>query len=216
MRPKYINWEFRSDTDAIAQAQTLADAGYMTLNGIVATAPFGGTPHLITLTTATSDHSGVTFTVVGEGKHGEALTEDIAGPNNNTVKGSTEFYKITSVYADGAVATNGVSVGMEGSGVVINIPLDPLYPAWTFGFYPYAQTVTYTLKYTQMDIFRRDDFAWSEVDWTAADATQTDATGDTVKKYDVPMSACQITIGSVTANQVNKIDISIFPERDMP
>ena len=56
--------------------------------------------------TSTGNISGVTFTVTGTDASGSTITEDITGPNNNTVTGSTKFLTVTQIAADGAVATN--------------------------------------------------------------------------------------------------------------
>jgi hypothetical protein len=108
-----------ASTTKIAAAQTLGGAGNMTLTG---SAVNDGSNMASTVTlTSTGNISGVTFTVTGTDASGSAATEDITGPNNNTVTGSTAFLTVTQIAADGAVATNtsaGFTATTTGQGIV--------------------------------------------------------------------------------------------------
>jgi hypothetical protein len=75
-----------ADTAAIAALQTLGGAGNMTLTGS-------------SVNDGSNMDTTVTLTSTG-------ITEDITGPNNNTVTGSTKFLTVTQIAADAAVATN--------------------------------------------------------------------------------------------------------------
>jgi len=93
-----------ASTTAIAALQTLGGAGNMTLTG---TSVSDGSNMDTTVTlTSTGNISGVTFTVTGTDASGAAQTEDITGPNNNTVTGSKKFLTVTQIAADAAVGTN--------------------------------------------------------------------------------------------------------------
>jgi hypothetical protein len=108
-----------ANTTKIAAAQTLGGAGNMTLTG---SSVNDGSNMASTVTlTSTGNISGVTFTVTGTDASGSAATEDITGPNNNTVTGSTAFLTVTQIAADGAVATNtsaGFTATTTGQGIV--------------------------------------------------------------------------------------------------
>ena len=108
-----------ASTTKIAAAQTLGGAGNMTLTG---SSVNDGSNMASTVTlTSTGNISGVTFTVTGTDASGAAATEDITGPNNNTVTGSTAFLTVTQIAADGAVATNtsaGFTATTTGQGIV--------------------------------------------------------------------------------------------------
>lgn len=108
-----------ASTTKIAAAATLGGAGNMTLTG---SAVNDGSNMASTVTlTSTGNISGVTFTVTGTDASGAAATEDITGPNNNTVTGSTAFLTVTQIAADGAVATNtsaGFTATTTGQGIV--------------------------------------------------------------------------------------------------
>lgn len=111
-----------ADVDGIAAVQLAGGAGNFTLDGVQVT---GGVAYLdvprnITLTVATTNHSARTFTITGTDWHDQPLVEAIAGPNNNTVSGKKAFKTVTQVAVDGAIATNGVSVGF---GNVLGLPV---------------------------------------------------------------------------------------------
>ena len=106
----------------VTTAQLLGAAGNLTLDG---TAVVGGVavldvPRNFTLTVATTNQSGITFTVTGTDEYGVVIKESLAGPNNNTVSGKKAFKTITQVAASAAIATNGVSVGF---GNVLGLPV---------------------------------------------------------------------------------------------
>lgn len=117
----FLGTPITADADGIATVQTAAGAGDFTLDGAqvasgVATLDVARN---VTLTGATTDHSAVTFTVTGTDVDGNAVVETMAGPNNNTTAGVKAFKTVTQVAVDGAIATNGVSVGF---GDVLGLP----------------------------------------------------------------------------------------------
>jgi hypothetical protein len=111
-----------ADVDGVSVVQLVGAAGNLTITGAQAT---GGVatldvPRNVTLTAATTNHSARTFTVTGTDEYGAALVETIAGPNANTVAGVKAFKTVTQVAVDGAIATNGVSVGF---GDLLGLPV---------------------------------------------------------------------------------------------
>lgn len=111
-----------ADVDGISVVQLVGAAGDLTITGARAS---GGVATLdvarnVTITGATTDHSARTFTVTGEDEYGAALVETFAGPNNSTVSGKKAFKTVSQVAVDGAIATNGVSVGF---GDVLGLPI---------------------------------------------------------------------------------------------
>ena len=93
-----------ASTTAIAGAQQLGGAGNMTLTG--SSVNDGSNMDTTVTLTSTGNISGVTFTVTGTDASGSTITEDITGPNNNTVTGSTKFLTVTQIAADAAVGTD--------------------------------------------------------------------------------------------------------------
>ena len=98
-----------ASTTHIAAAQTLGGAGNFTL----ANTTVGNLPQTITFT-STGNISGVEMTITGTDLNGDAQTEAINGPNNNTVTSTNKFLTVTQVAADAAVGTN-TSIGITGT-----------------------------------------------------------------------------------------------------
>jgi hypothetical protein len=123
-RPVIFNWPATSTT-SIAAAQTTAGSGALVINGSLldtASTDRGGPRRVIlpgiqrvVSLTSTGNISGVTFTIVGTNLRGAAISEDIAGPNNNTVVTTAEYHTVTSIIASGAVLT-ATSLGTGGTG----------------------------------------------------------------------------------------------------
>lgn len=111
-----------ADVDGVCTTELLGAAGDIPIDGAAAS---GGVatldvPRNITLTTATTNHSALTITVTGTDAYGNTMSEAITGPNNNTVAGKKAFKTVTQVASDGAIATNGISVGF---GDVLGLPV---------------------------------------------------------------------------------------------
>lgn len=157
-------------TTGVTTAQILGAAGNLTIDGTLALsgAVTLDVPRNLTLTVATTNQSGVTFTAYGTDEYGNALIETITGPNNNTVQGKKAFKKVTRVAASAAVATNGVSVGF---GDILGVPC----------FLPNSVNVLYDTE---------DDAAVTDGTYVAGVLTKpTATTGDVRGTYD-PNSAC--------------------------
>ncbi|HNQ98766.1 MAG TPA: hypothetical protein PKN52_02120 [Trueperaceae bacterium] len=107
-----------ADVDGVAAVQLLGSATDFVLDGarVVDGVAILDVPRNITLTVATTDHSGKTITVYGTDEYGEELIESRAGPNNNTVALAKAFKTVTRVASSAAIATNGISVGF-GDGI---------------------------------------------------------------------------------------------------
>ena len=111
-------------TAVVAALQTTSGTAAMTLTTAAGTGAFHATDQAAKVTlTSGGNISGVTITLTGTDIAGNTLTEDIAGPNANTVT-STKFYDtITSVAGDGSIGTNtsiGVAAGTTGGQAKIN------------------------------------------------------------------------------------------------
>lgn len=125
MQPVQINWPV-SSTGSIAANQTLGAAGSMLLNGALSRTVTNNTPvgvaqmpgsfeRKVTLT-STGNISGVNFTIVGLDYQRNAVTEVLVGPNNSTVTSVNNYYIVSSITTNGAVATN-TSAGTGSTGV---------------------------------------------------------------------------------------------------
>jgi len=124
---RYLKYVFPSvDTQAVTYTQTLTAPGNLTLNGNLADSIHSkvsfmtnGYCRSVSLTSV-NDLSVATFTVSGI-QNGVFVTEDITGPNNNTVYGLNYYDIITSISVDRAVALVSVGSGLIGFFALINI-----------------------------------------------------------------------------------------------
>lgn len=99
------------DRNGISLAQTTAGAASLTITGALAS---GGVATLDIPRTVSfysgGDISGVTFTLTGTDRMGDALTETVTGPNTTTVYSEYYYKTVTAIAASAAVGTN-VEVG---------------------------------------------------------------------------------------------------------
>lgn len=109
-----------ADDDAIAEEQSPGEAGDLTLDGadVSEGAVEFDVPRKVTLTSG-SDNSGVTVTLTGTDENGDAATEDLTGPNAETVTSTGWFSTITAISVD-AAGTN-LKAGKAAGLVIIDL-----------------------------------------------------------------------------------------------
>jgi len=162
MRPKHITiTALTQDDDGIAEAQQLAQAGELDLDG---TAVVDGVAVLnparrVTLT-CSGNLSGVNFTITGKNRAGTPISETLAGPNSTTVATKKVFAEVSSISADGAVGTN-VEAGWGVEAVSAPIPLDRYRNPFNVGIgcTVVSGTPTFTVEHTFDDVQDRE---WNE------------------------------------------------------
>lgn len=136
----------------IAQAQSAAAPGLLTINGSAAS---GGIATLdvqrkVLITSAGND-SGITFTILGTNNDNGPFAEIVTGGNATGVPTTQDFKTVTSVRANGATAST-VQVGTNGSASSKWFPLDTGRNPTNVGFFFFVVgTVNYTLELTQDD-----------------------------------------------------------------
>lgn len=112
------------DADGIAQAQAVAGAGNLTLNGaLIANSVFTADYARQISITSDGNDSARTFTVTGTDPEGKAQTEAITGPNATSVESTKYWATITSIAVDAACAGN-ISSGTVDEFVTNVIPLN--------------------------------------------------------------------------------------------
>ena len=107
------------DNDSLATSQSGTASSALTLNGTsISSGSFtDNTGKRISITSASGNESGYTFTVVGTDLSGNAQTEVITGPTANaTVIGSKTFRTVTSV-TPSSNSTGSITVGTTGVGI---------------------------------------------------------------------------------------------------
>lgn len=183
-----------SSANAIALAQTTVGAGNLVLNGALVT---GGVAQLdaqrIVGIASTGNLSAVTFTVTGTNQLGTALSEALAGPNNNTVSTTLNFYTVTQVAVSGAVGTN-VTVGTTGVGASAPTPLDQYLNPFNVSIgCTVSGTVNYTVQYTFGAVFAGPGpFTWT------AHPDITSQTGTADGTFISPVTAARVLTNSGT------------------
>lgn len=130
-------------TDGVSEAQTpannadLALDGDLTLPGEGAILYFAAT---ITLTSS-SDFSGTTFTIVGTDANGDPQTENLAGPNNDTVSSVKQYLTVTQIATD----ASGYTVETVEAGAVYSYLInDGTFATGGLATAPVPATVTLT------------------------------------------------------------------------
>lgn len=184
-----------ADADGIAQAQTLVGAGSLTLNGALVVSGVAqlGSQRVVGIA-STGNLSGVTFTIYGTDEPGNTISESLAGPNNNTVSTTLNFFTVNQVAASAAVGTN-VTVGTTAVGASQALPLDVyLDPFNTSLFLDVTGTVNFTVQYTgdESVLTSVGPFAW--YDHTDLTGQTTDAVGTLIS----PVTAVRLLTNSGT------------------
>lgn len=119
------------NTTDVCLLQTLGGAGNLTINGNLANLVNGqvsfiqkGYSRQISLTSA-NDLSARQFTITGM-QNGITITENITGPNANTVYSAQVYDVVTSISVDGAANAVSVGTGWQGffSLIAINLERD--------------------------------------------------------------------------------------------
>lgn len=207
MRPKEYDFDPDVvDPNGIAEAQAVAGAGDLTLNG-----------DLVSNGSATLDYArqlgilsagndaGITFTVTGTDANGNSLSEVVTGAAGapGTSETTGYFKTVTQVTASGAAAGN-VSVGTVDEFASQIIPTD-----WRSNS-PVAIgiTVTGTIDYTVQETFdnirdkEADDLQWHSITTFAAKTASLTGTGT------VGASAIRFICNSYTAGAEVQMDIA--------
>lgn len=130
---RYLKYTFpATNTQDICLTQSTAGAGFLTIDGYLANKINGevdfSKDHYCRNVSITSDNdlSGVIFTVLGT-QNGVVISEDIVGPNNDTVVSTELFDVINSVSVDDAVADVSVGTGCTGFFLIVGIDLQKTF-----------------------------------------------------------------------------------------
>ncbi len=112
--------------DGIAVSQVMSGSGDVVFNGELC----GLTARHITIE-GSGDNSGISFTIEGTDRHGNALSEAVTGSNAGTATSAKNFRTITSIRASAAVTGN-VEIGSADSMDCPPIPLERFDSGITF------------------------------------------------------------------------------------
>lgn len=186
-----------ADADGIAQAQQLGGPGSLTLNGDLVDAGVAqlGAQRKVGIASA-GNLSAVTFTVYGTNDTGNAISESLAGPDNDTVSTVLDFLTVNQVAASAAVGSD-VEVGTTGVGASRPIPLDLYLDPFNVSlFLDVTGTVNCTVEYTGDDdvLTSVGPFVWF------AHADLTGETADAVGTIISPVTAVRLVTNSGTGS----------------
>jgi hypothetical protein len=199
MQPAYISKTLTAaDVNIIAETQTPAGAGDITLDG---TSVVGGVAVLDTqrqvLITQAADETGHTFTVYGTTDSGAPISEAVAGSAAASVKTTKSFKTVTRV-AISAAATGAVQVGTNGIGETPWKVLDTFANPMNIGLAVIVTgTINYTVNYTYEDpnnpVASAGPLAWP---LTALSAKTANEQGSIT----FPIAAVQLVVNSGTGS----------------
>ncbi|MCP4613023.1 MAG: hypothetical protein GY845_30385 [Planctomycetes bacterium] len=194
MRPKQIEVTMATaDRNGISVAQTTAGAANLTITGAYASGGVATTdvPRHVSIYSS-GNLSGVTFTVTGTDRFGNAISEAITGPSNATVIGLYNFKTITQVAASGAVGTN-VEVGTANALESQWIPVGRTPNYGVMVVLSSGASLTYSVHYTPDDVFAA---SFQENDASPLDLSTdtTDATTTQDETCTAPMRALRLEI----------------------
>jgi len=189
-----------ADRNGISVAQTPSAASNLTITGALAT---GGVATMDVARHVSiysdGDESGDTYTITGTDRHGDALTEEITGPDTTTVKGSSNFLTVTQVATDGA-GTGNIEVGSADEADTQLIPTDVYRDTITYGVdLTSGADLTSELKYTVDDVF--DESFSAETANYIADLGPSNGDYDGVSSG--PITGVRIQVTGFTSGTVN-------------
>lgn len=193
------------DDDGVFQNQTLGGAGDFTLNGAGVVSGEWVTPDLFAKKigfASTGNISAVNFTISGYEDRNKtiAISETIAGPNNNTVETTNYFYSIQSISASGAVGTN-TKGGPVDEAISQIIPIKRTFSdrneRITGLTFIKTGTINYTVQQTNDNVQSKDDrtFNWLNSD----DSNVVNATTSKNSNYTTMPMAMRVKINSYSS-----------------
>lgn len=188
------------DADGIAQSQTPAGAGNLTLNGALVT---GGVGVLDiarrVLVTTVADESGKTLTITGTNRYGDSISEVMTGPNATTAYTELDFKTVTQV-AVSAAFTGAVTVGTNAVASTAWFPLNRwLTPANTLF------EIDITGSFTAACEFTLENTATSNGPFTVYTNSLGSVSADSVGNFVMPVSAIRLTSSAIGGSAIFRV-----------
>ncbi len=140
-----------ADADGIAQSQTPAGAGALTLNGalVVAGVAVLDIQRKVLVTTVSDEHT-KTLVIAGTNASGSIISETMTGPNATTGQSVLDYKTVTSVTVSAAF-TGAVTVGTNGVAASPWVRFDEWAPSPTSIQVDVSGTANYTVQQTLDD-----------------------------------------------------------------
>jgi hypothetical protein len=200
MRPKTIRYTMVAlDADGYLLDAT-GDGPWVTF----LSQPGDGCSHQVTLASS-DDLSGITFTLIGLDAEGREITEDIAGPNNNSVASVKYYRSLTKVSVSATLGVLKVIVGWNAAPAYTPTYPTAIYPhdGPLVSVYLISGTFTYTVQQTNDDVFKNNPALW----WTLGTA---DLEVDSEVQAKIGVSGIRL---SVTVYDVAVFDVTYVQAR---
>jgi len=201
--PRLRSWDIDPvdvDPDGIAEAQAVAGAGNLSLDGVlvsggVYTAGDGDAARQISIT-STGNDSARTITVTGTDADGRPQTEAIAGPN--TTSESAKYWKtVTQIAVDDATVGN-ISAGTVDELSTRTYMLNRHSPAGALVHLQVTGTIDATVQLTAQDLQHgatigdQEDIVWMN----SQDTDLVNATANAIGNLDVGANAMRVLVNS--------------------
>ncbi|MDE2096321.1 MAG: hypothetical protein KGL39_03680 [Patescibacteria group bacterium] len=189
-----------ADTNGIAHSQTPGGAGNLTLNGDLVS---GGVANLVVAQRvaihSAADDTGITWTVTGTDRFGNAQTDSFAGVNNGYAYSALDFLTVTQIAISGAAA-GAVTAGTNGKGSTQWFaPTQLITPFNASAAVVVSGTVNYTVEYTYDDpnrLIAPNSISPPTV-WAISALSSKSANTDAA--VTAPIAAIRCTVNSVTS-----------------
>lgn len=190
MRPILVSYTPLDDSTTYFATGLTGATGVLTTFAVT-----DGLAHNVSLT-STAALSGITMTVTGLDADGQAQTEAIVGPSNNTVYGLKYFSRLNTIIFGSTLGANTMSVGIKDVSVSQTIPVNYLQVAFNLTeMVDVSGTINFTLQYTEQDIYAA---APSTLTWFNH-ATIASKTADIDGVTTSPIRAVRLLVNSLTA-----------------
>ena len=138
------------------------------------------------------------MTIVGTDANGNALTESITGPSNDTVTTTGYFQTVTSVTASSTLGANTMDAGWTALAESKWIPTDRFAPTGPMVLAVIGGTVAYTLQQSNSNVYTDSTVHWGLLGTAGATADQA------VQALD-GSTAVRLTVASHTAGTVSMV-----------
>ena len=216
-----------ADANGIAEAQTLAGAESVALDGVLVVSgtaiitqtgkdsagrPYSKHGQVVTITSVGND-SGVVFTVTGEDQDGQPITTTVTGANAGAATVGGYWSKVSAVSSDGATAAD-ITVGITVASSTPTIPLDVYSASGCALGLIIGNTATATVQHTFQDINAqtwRDGYSWDAVDGAWLNHDSSDLVAATTSQDGnyayIPM-ATRATVSAWTSGTVEYVVIT--------
>lgn len=209
MRPKAAVLTLpATNVNDICANQTTAGAGNLLINGSAAVnGVVTRATALKVALTSTGALGGINFTITGLDENGNAQSETIAGPSNNTVYSAKYYSQVSQIAVNGAVGTNvsaGIGLAGAGSACVPWIPVDHRVAHFNVALgLTLSGTINVTVQKTFDDVCGGVAPSWQ----SSSVAALVNATGSVNGAETIPCTAFRLIVNSYATGATATLNV---------